>query len=65
MKRQNDSRLNRSKNIDLTEQGDTINLQSSIFNLQFGLSSFSKNLIIPEAVMFLKGESVTIFFIGE
>jgi acyl-CoA hydrolase len=55
MKRQSGPRLNKSKNVDLTGQGDTTNLQSSIFNCQFGSGSFSKNLIIPEAVMFSKG----------
>jgi hypothetical protein len=55
MKRQNKPRLNKSNNIELTGQGDTTNLQLSIVNFQLGLGSFSQNLIIPEAVMFLKG----------
>ena len=55
MKGQSGPRLNKSKNVDLTGQGDTTNLQSSIVNFQFGSSSFSKNLIIPEAVILSKG----------
>jgi hypothetical protein len=53
MRRQSEPRLNEIKNVDLTGQGDTTNLQSSIINLAQVLSA--KNLIIPEAVMFLKG----------
>jgi len=37
MKRQSGPRLNKSKNVDLTGQGDTTNLQSSIFNLQLSI----------------------------
>jgi hypothetical protein len=42
--------LNNIKNVDLTGQGDTVNLQSSILNFKFGSSSCSKNLIILEAI---------------
>jgi nifR3 family TIM-barrel protein len=36
MERQSGSRLNKSKNVELTGQCDTSNLQSSIYNFQFG-----------------------------
>jgi hypothetical protein len=61
MKRQSEPRFKKSKAVNLTAQDDTTNLQSSIVNIQFGSSSFSKNLIIPEAVMFSKGKVLRFF----